>query len=116
MVNKAKQVKKFPIRAIDHNVERRPISLLPLNSSALTKFVSAFKKYTLKTKYHVLDCAVIGQGIKHCKENFRFTEIPFPVDRGSSNFGESEEGPFPAIIISKILFPICANRDDAQPQ
>lgn len=92
MVNKDKQVKKFPIRAIDHNVERMLISLLHLNSSAFMKFMFAFKKYTFKTKYHVLNHAVIAQGIKHCKENcFRFTEIPFPVDRGSSNLGESKK-------------------------
>lgn len=40
----------------------------------------------------MLNHAVIAQGIKHCKENcFRFTEIPFPVDRGSSNLGESKK-------------------------
>lgn len=116
MLNKAKQVEKFPITAIDHNVERIPVSLLPPNSSGLREFMFPFKKYTLKTNHHMSNCAVIAQGFKHCKESFfRFTEIPFSVDRGSSNFGESEEGPFLAIIISKILFPICANCDDAQP-
>lgn len=66
--------------------------------------------------HHMLNCAVTAQSLKHCKEScFRFIEIPFPVDRGGSNFGQSEECPFSAIIIGKILLPIYANHDDAQP-
>lgn len=114
MVNKDKQVKKFPITERDCNVERIAISLLPLSSSELWEFVFTFKKHTLK--HHMLNCAVTAQGLKHCKEScFRFIEIPFPVDRGGSNFGQSEECPFSAIIIGKILLPIYANHDDAQP-
>lgn len=117
MANKAKQDKKFPITAIDHNVERIPISLLPLSSPGLREFMLIFIKYTLKTNQHLLNFAVIAQGLKHCKENcFIFTEISLPVNRGSLNFGESEEGPFLTITFSKIPFPVCANRDDAQPQ
>lgn len=92
MLNKAKQVERFQITAIDHNVERIPISLLPPNSPGLRELMFTFKKYMLKTNHHTLNCAVIAQGLKHYKEScFRFRGIPFPVDRGSSNFGKSEE-------------------------
>lgn len=96
-------------------MERIPISLLPLKSSGLRKFMFAFQKYTLKVPHVEFFCH--SSGPQYYKEIcFRFIEIPFPEHRGSSSFGESEKDPFSAIIISKILFPICAHHDDAQPQ
>lgn len=86
MLNK---VERFQMTTIDHNVERIPISLFPPNSSGFREFMFTYKKYMLKTDHHMLNCAVVAQGLQHCKEScFRFTGIPFPVDGGSSNFGE----------------------------